>query len=468
MRIVFIPIDNRPVCYTLPYHITDVDMDIELLMPPRELLGDLKNGANVPVILNWLDSLDYFDKAVIALDTIAYGGLVQSRRISDSFEQVKERLDQCFNILVEKKAKVYAFSSIMRISNNNCNEEEKEYWSEYGEKIFKFSYETSKKRYLYRDYLGIPNEILKDYLRTRRRNFDINTYYLSIANELEFCYENLFDTLVFSKDDCAEYGLNVDEANRLKKYIEKNSLNAFVKTGADEIPLTLLARAIADERVVNIAPIFLNPDSADKISKYEDISVRQSVSDQITLAGGFVCEPAKADILLYVNNFDDEQGELVMGVEVGGNSKDFDLPNKPYIIADIYNANGADNCFMRNFLAKKINWSCFGGYAGWNTTGNTLGSALSAGIVRYYASKFNMYAFKKLQAIRLLDDWAYQANVRKSLKMYLRDVSLPELNQQMKSFEPIVQNFLQFGWDNMAYRHPWDRFFEIEIGMNIR
>ena len=32
----------------------------------------------------------------------------------------------------EKDAKIYAFSSIMRISNNNYNEEEKEYWKDYG------------------------------------------------------------------------------------------------------------------------------------------------------------------------------------------------------------------------------------------------------------------------------------------------------------------------------------------------
>ena len=48
------------------------------------------------------------------------------------------------NILQKKHAQVYAFSSIMRISNNNVNEEEKEYWNLYGKKIFKYSYDYHK------------------------------------------------------------------------------------------------------------------------------------------------------------------------------------------------------------------------------------------------------------------------------------------------------------------------------------
>ena len=34
---------------------------------------------------------------------------------------------------------------------------------------------------------------------------------------LEWQKEGFFDTLIFSKDDCAEFGFNVDEANELEK-----------------------------------------------------------------------------------------------------------------------------------------------------------------------------------------------------------------------------------------------------------
>ena len=46
VNIALIPIDNRPVCYTLPEQISKIDSNIQLFMPPREMLGDLKKIAD--------------------------------------------------------------------------------------------------------------------------------------------------------------------------------------------------------------------------------------------------------------------------------------------------------------------------------------------------------------------------------------------------------------------------------------
>ena len=83
----------------------------------------------------------------------------------------------------------------------------------------------------------IPQEILNDYLNTRKRNFEVNKYYIDLKKQ------GLIDTLVFSKDDCAEFGLNVQEANELGA-LTVDEENIFIKTGADEIPLSLLSRAL--------------------------------------------------------------------------------------------------------------------------------------------------------------------------------------------------------------------------------
>ena len=221
-------------------------------MPERRILGGLNKNADIEKLFDWLRELPKLDAIVLSLDTIAYGGLIPSRRCPESFEQIKERVDNLKKILKEKDAKIYAFSSIMRISNNNYNEEEKEYWSKWGKKIFDYSYQTHK--------LGcescitniIPSDILDDYIETRKRNFEINKLYL------EWQKEGLFETLIFSKDDCAEYGFNVQEAKILE------SLGGFTKTGADEIPLSLLSRAVQGE--IKICPIFLEPEHKNLIS----------------------------------------------------------------------------------------------------------------------------------------------------------------------------------------------------------
>ena len=81
---------------------------------------------------------------------------------------------------------------------------------------------------------------------------------------------------------------------------------------------------------------------------------------------------------------------------------------------------------------------------------------ICAAKVKFLAKKYNETAFKKLQAIRLLDDWAYQANVRQSLSK----IEKPN----MKNFEQRVEKFLNYKF-NAEYSYPWDRLFEIEVNI---
>ncbi len=85
----------------------------------------------------------------------------------------------------------------MRISNNNVNEEEKEYWSEYGTKIFEYSYNFHRNG---EELEEVRMKFITDYLAT-----SIETYHKQIISKLAR-RRHFFKTLVFSKDDCAEFG----------------------------------------------------------------------------------------------------------------------------------------------------------------------------------------------------------------------------------------------------------------------
>ncbi len=442
MKICFIPIDNRPVCYTLAQDITAIDDAIELLIPPRKFLGDLTKIADISKLFDWLRQQPQCDAIILSLDTLAYGGLIPSRRCHNTFEEIKLRIGELKEILSDKKAKIYAFSSIMRISNNNYNEEEKEYWSEYGKKIFEYSFNIHQ--FGNADSKEIPSEIIDDYLKTRKRNFDINKIYI------DWQKEGFFETLIFSKDDCAEYGLNVKEAEEIE------ALGGFTKTGADEIPLTLLARAIKKD--IKIFVDYIEPDCKNLVSNYEDVSIDKSVSGQLEL-GGFTRVDSKetADVILLVNNFREKQGELVMGWKTQPFNKNVVIPDKPFAVADVRYANGADNDFVEK-LIPKIN-KFFLGYAGWNTSANTLGSLLAGVKVAYQAKKYNLSAFKKLQMVRFLDDWAYQANIRGQIK-------------EPSDIKPLIKPYYDklatvFGYESdysgVKITYPWKRKFETEI-----
>lgn len=440
MKICFIPIDNRPVCYDLAKDIALIDTKTELLIPPVSFLGDLTKSADINALFDWLENLSEVDITILSLDTLAYGGLIPSRRSEDDFETVKRRMERLKPILSGKKN--YAFSSIMRISNNNYNEEEKEYWAKYGTKIFKYSYNFHKFGKSSSD--EIPKDILDDYIKTRERNFEINKMYL------EWQKEGLFETLIFSKDDCAEYGLNVMEAQKLEEAGGKT------KTGADEIPLSLLARSVKKD--IKVYPLYLEQKFKDRVSNYEDVSIEKSVSGQLELSGfKEVTEIEDADLILVINNFIEKQGELVMGWETPQFTGKFIPPEKPYAAADVRYANGADNSFV-NQLLNQINPEYFYGYAGWNTSANTLGSLLAGVKFKYGAENYNDEAFKNLQLVRFLDDWAYQANVRGMIN------SPEDISDLMKPFENRLSQVFQKDV-NAYYSYPWNRKFEVKVSL---
>lgn len=443
MKIAFVPIDNRPVCYTLPEIISQIDESFEFYIPERELLGNLHKQANIEKLFEWLRNLPKLDSMVLSLDTLAYGGLIPSRRCPESFDEIKKRIEILKEILIQKECKVCAFSSIMRISNNNFNDEEKIYWSEYGKEIFKYSFNSHKNGNI--PSTSIPSDILEDYLTTRKRNFEINKIYL------EWQKEGLIDTLVFSKDDCAEFGFNVQEAAELER------LGGYTKTGADEIPLSLLSRVISG--TVNVCPIFLEPEHKNLISKYEDVSIEKSVFGQLELAGCEVTNEKDADILLIVNNFKNHQGEIVMKVETESFDRSFKVPDKPYMLADVRFANGSDNNFVKELLDNnKLSDENFYGYSAWNTSANTLGSLICGAKMKFLAQRYNPNGFKKLQITRFLDDWAYQANVRQTLS----SPDIQELTNKMHIFEKKIENVIMEKVD-VKYSYPWERLFEVEI-----
>ncbi len=454
--IAVIPIDNRPICYDLIQDILSVDNNIKLYMPDIEFLGSLKTSSDIDKLFDFIEKLPEVDYLVISLDTLAYGGLITSRRCDDSFETIKKRVEKLKDIVPEN-TKVLAFSSIMRISNNNINEEEKEYWSKYGKKIFDWSYKSHKSGYEIEH--DIPDEIIKDYLNTRKRNFEINKLYLNLARE------GFFDTLIFSKDDCAEFGLNVKEAKALDYLIKKDNIsNAYIKTGADEIPLTLIARALSDN--IKVKPVFLEKESDDLISKYEDISVKNCVSGQLSLAKAEISDVA--DIDLIINNFKNEQGDLVLGDVINNTNLKIEFPQKPYFIADVNNANGADSAFIAQLFSQNLD--NLYGYCGYNTSANTLGCAILTAVIKFNAIKNNSYNdenFKKLQFIRFLDDWSYQARNRKFVR------ENPPYTDALKKIEPklnqdaeIISEFLNYKPQNIGYSLPWDRSFEIRIKLD--
>ena len=224
--IVLLPLDNRPVSCLLPKQIA-LFSGINLLLPERKYLGDLKNGSDQNYLEKWLYDIDS-SLLIVSLDTWVYGGLVQSRKHSSTFEDLKKRAS---NLLNMNKPKKYGFSSIMRIPDYNNTDEEKDYWKKYGEKIHRWSelmymvgrgikeeYKTHDEliEKWYQSTREIPVGVLTDYKGHRDKNFSINMLWL------ESLHKKSFNCLIFSSDDSSKYGFNIVEAEYLRNEIKKH------------------------------------------------------------------------------------------------------------------------------------------------------------------------------------------------------------------------------------------------------
>lgn len=484
INILIIPLDNRPVSYSLPIQIGKINDNVNIIIPPREYLGGLTHNSDIDKIIVWLtNTLEKvkIDAIVCALDTIAYGGLIPSRRSSDLKDEITSRLDKFKKIILKhpKYIRFYAFSSILRISNNNINEEEKEYWDKFGELLFRYSYLTHKSDEMPIDAhelesitKQIPDVILDDYLETRKRNFAVNNDYI------KWLKEDFIDYLVFSQDDTAKWGLNVREAKFLTKTIIDSCLlhKATVQTGADEILLDLLTRSIREisGEITSIYPVFSTESGKNVISRYEDRTILESVIGQIGLCRAYPSLTIDdADLILLVHTPVSIQNDHALGVypeQENDKAVEFCIDfiknsKKPVILADLSHANGSDNSLVRRILDNNLSNNIYG-YAGWNTTGNTLGSAISMGICRYIAQNmksFNLNEFKKLLLIRLADDWAYQSIVRQKIRS---STSEPDTDMLKKELEPMVINIaenIDLLPEKIELSFPWNRTFEVEI-----
>jgi hypothetical protein len=491
MKAIVIPIDNRPVTYVFPQLIGQI-AGVEILAPPRNLMGSLQANSNVDAVADWLSSALQTHKPnglLVCIDTIIYGGLIPSRRGEETSPQLLERTKsiQRWKKLAPQ-IKTYVQSSIMRVSDNYDSTEEKQYWARYGREIYAWSEamhramstassgnDAARQRAaeLTQSEARVPADIRKDYLDTRTRNFQINRKLLDYADSGDI------DFLIFSQDDSGEFGLNVAEKEKLQAETARRGLkNVYTYAGADEVLMTMMGRWLLQE--LNIRPsvrISFSPEAGGGIaSRYEGQTIGSSVKLQ-SEAIGLTTTGAKPDLHLIVHTSGDRQGDHIWlqghpdlramntSSAVERTIELLEESNEPCVLCDVAYSNGSDPALVAELLKRKDLLKKLWGYAGWNTTGNTLGSALAMGVARWFAEKKEFgeqsnEALKNALFIRFADDWAYQTQVRKELG---QDLSRDTLSKLMAPHLALLGNALEMQPSRVDLDLPWQRSFEVEI-----
>lgn len=473
--IAILPLDDRAVNYEC-LALLGQAADCQVLLPPKAWLGTPWRMGQIDRLSRWLrDAAAGAGALVVAVDTLGFGGLVNARRSADDLPTVMARLALLPELKQQQPAlAILAYSVLMRVNRDDHAEEEKAYWSLYGSRLFRLSVledriamavatpaEQAERLQL---QAQIPVEVVADYRQGRARNHAVN------RAMIEWTAEGIFDYLIIPQDDTVDYGWNIAEARALQRLVQRLGLadKVSIYPGADETDMLLLARFAA--RRAGLQPrVWLRASGAgidQVVTAYEDRPMTELAKAHLGPLGGVLAaSPGEADILLYVNAPSQIQGHgpdqyplLLSAADVASlpeparqavlacrrqphladtlremSSPRRNLPEfvrslaqavaagHTCAVADVAYVNAGDLA-LGDLLASQVELSQLASYAGWNTAGNTLGSALAQAVVRHLqrtqgATPDALAAHARLLFLRLVEDYLFMARLRSQIML---------------------------------------------------
>lgn len=444
LRLALIPLDERPVNTALPVRLGRV-ANCEVLLPPREMLGNKKEAGNYEGLGDWLISVaPEVDGLIVSVETLAFGGLIASRITHTPLEEARGRLAVLRGIRQSyPQLPIYAFTLVTRIPAYDSDDEEPSYWATYGRRIHEYSQLVDKvarhgreedRKAMEALEAEIPADVLQDWRWRRERNHRLN------LEVLDYVADGVIDFALITQDDSAEYGVSAAEQRAIRARVAELGIEerAVLYPGADEVAMILLARHVNAHfgKRPKVYPRYSSTKGPFIIPRYEDRPLAESVKGQIYAAGGvLVHTPQEANFMLFLNTPGEAQDEAPRQ----DRSTTVDTPGRnlldfteailhytdqgiPAAVADVAYANGGDTAFV-TLLLRRVGLKRLSAYAGWNTAGNTLGTVVA------HASLYNAVGKDASEPVvrraaqahlefllsRFIEDWGYQAIVRTRL-----------------------------------------------------
>jgi hypothetical protein len=499
MKTLLLPLDERPCNYMFPQMIGASNREICIIAPDKAILGDKKTAADAGKLRQFLmDNAAGCTNAVLSMDMLVYGGLIPSRLHHLSKEEALSRLD----VLREMKSanpgiKIYVFDCIMRTPQYNSSDEEPDYYADYGYSLFRRKYlldyrerhdSLADEQLAELDAIKIPQEFIDDYEKRRLFNEFVN---IEVVNCLEKGY---VDFLVIPQDDSSPYGYTaISQKNVMREIKNKNlDLKIMIYPGADEVALSLLARAWNDHKGIEpkVFPFYASVLGPTIVPLFEDRPMFESLKSHLRVCGAKLAHsPQEADFVLAVNSpgkfmQDTYDTEFDVSYTSFRNLPDFAMQIKEHIdagrpvaVCDSAYCNGGDIQFI-HYLDRLDVLDRLLSYAGWNTNCNTLGTTLAQACIGGRTQEDASGVLHNL-LYRIIEDACYQGVVRHDVSA----VDLPKMNldssditPELSKVELVIREKLQKYYEtlNLSKKHgvninsifsPWKRMFE--IGMEI-
>ena len=480
ITIGIVPIDSRP-CNTNWLSKLGHISDVNVMLLPIEYCGTLEKGAQPEAILNWLEQyISKFDYLILSTDALCFGGLVQARKGDKELEVINPFLNKIKDLLLRNKGvKVYLFDTLMRTSITAHNAKEAEYWK----MINDYSYYMGHYHF-YKDIDSleqvnklkevIPSSILDSYLKARNVKHFLNLEFIS------WVIEGIADTMLLLQEDSMPYGIQQIEQESINQVILLNKIEDSVHfyNGTDEGALVLLGKIIYHCSPIETS-VFIDyscSEMMERVHLFEDHIFKDNFNkmwDTIGLKRASSANDCNTVFALFggkANRDLDLSKPTMIPVIKDDSYKEFIKRINQYIkigknviLVDLYFPNGGTK-----ELLDDIDYSKLSGYSGWNTSSNSLGSAICqlVGVLVHGNSLLN----QDFTWERIADDCIYQTYVRRVVneRLIKDNINVYQLGDEYRYAEELIEAEFK-KYDEFLHHHtfktwlPWKRTFEIDI-----
>lgn len=488
--ILYVPQDDRPVDYEYTVS-TAKAAGYDVLTPPAQYLSGMNFHGSPDKLMAWVeDNAGKADAMVLSIDSLVYGGLVDSRKHNLPMETLTARLEKVEALhKSHKKVPIYVFSTVMRSPWAGGKGVEPDYYLTMGSDIYQLASLQAKmdeeglnpqeRNDWFAIMRRVPMEYLQDWYNRRRKNMSINYRLIDDARNGVFTYYSL------GHDDNSVSTQSSLESKYLEMAgngIPKTAFGSF--PGADQLGLLLITRASNDFNNYHpkITVIYPLGGGEKTVPRYDGQAIGKTIASHVEAIGGMMVDNERPDLLLAVNT------PLTTSTTESENFENFPIMLQstrdfltqiekavnlgiPVSIVDMAFSNGSDNTLVYGLYQDQMMYR-LAAYNGWNTASNSVGYGIAQGVLSKYMTAD---AHRDMLTTQYLDNWAYQANVRdyiyrmqQKLEAGVVTQYYPTLNEELQSrtkeqLQRYASTYLGIDPKTVDVTLPWQRLFEVYV-----
>ena len=448
------------------------------------MLGHFQRPGDVDSIDRWLLALDDHDVSavVVSADMLAYGGLVASRTPATPLSQAMARLGvlEHFHQL-HPQVPLYVFGTVMRLAPTATASSET-----YQDLITTYAQNgggASPSIIAAAARTALPHKVFWDYLGSRARDLDVDKALLVLASK------GVIDLLSLTQDDAgAPNGLQTQEEQRLRSLVSQLGIGrrVLLNPGTDEMGLAMVMRAIEDAVgwAPSVAITYPSAGASEVSDPLEYLPIDQTVDNLAAFL--HMQRRADADFELAVNAPDGAAAReaFTRGVD------DRLATGVPTAVADLSFTSTDES--LGPLMAQSLELHGVAAapiaYASWNTTANTVGTALAEAAATLIGRHFGTLSADAAATFlfeRYVDDYAYRTLVRPTLQARLLGdgADIYALGDRAGEGESLARgmlwplalsifrrDFAPHGYTlgSMSIYLPWQRTFEVRLDTTVR